>query len=293
MNKTHKMCLPIVLAAVAFTACNSAKIKTPDVPPLALLQGDSLLYVTIPVKMQKSLTVNLIRSMIPSIPEKTAESLAVRCDTLYAGIGSGSDEKRLEVSVKGDFPPLTVNSALSEKNGWTRDFRKYNSNGILPFATAVYSSETMGDTSLAFPTSSILCVSRAIDTMMTRYAPMPETVEGWSGSDWLSDAAGGMRFYINRPARAITALKGTAMEELVEAVYGSVEGDGEDVTVDFFLKVKAVDTTKSSITTGALITLLRISMMKAGVQISQTDDYTIKVAGMKMKASALSSFLGA
>lgn len=293
MKQTNKLCLAAVFAALVFTACNSSKLKVPDVPPLALLQEDSLLYVAVPVKLQKNLTVNLIHSIMPSIPQKTIESLAVRCDTLYAGIGNDSDSKRLEVSVKGDFPPLAINNALSEKNGWTRELRKYDGGALLPFATSVYSSEATGDTAIAFPAQSILCVSRAIDTMLNRYAPMPETVNQWPGSDWLSDASGGMRFYICRPARAITALKGSPMESLVEAVYGSVTGDGEDISVDFFLKVKTPDSSNSSAVTSALITLLRISMMKAGVQISQSDDYTIKVAGMKMKAESLSAFLGA
>lgn len=296
MKRTHKAYPSIIvigIAATLFTACGSTKIKVPDVPPLALLQGDSYLYVAVPVKLQKDLTVNLIHSLMPSIPEATIQKLAVRCDTLYAGIGSADDDKRLEVSVKGDFPVLTVGTAFSEKNGWKHDFRTYNSGNLLPFATAIYSSEATGDVSLAFPTPSLLCVSPAIDNMMTRYAPMPETVEAWPGSSWLEDASGGMRFYISRPARAIPALNGTQFESLVDALYGSVTGDGEDVTLDFFLKIKAADTSKMGIATAALVTLLRISMAKAGVNISQSDDYTIKVAGMKMKSSGLATFLGA
>lgn len=292
MKYTRKICLAL-LAAVIFTACQSAKLKIPDVPPLALLQEDSLLYVAIPVKLQKDLTVTLIQSMMPSIPKATIEKLAVRCDRLYAGIGCDNDSKRLEISVKGDFPALTVGTAFSEKNGWTHEFRTYSGGGLLPFATNIYSSESVGDMALAFPTSSLLCLSRSIDPMMQRYASMIETAPAWPGADWLSDSSGGMRFYVSRPVRAIRALKDTPMESLVEAIYGSVESEGEDVSLDFFLKIKTSDTGTSGLAAGAVVTLLRISLMKAGVSISQSDDYTIKVAGMKMKASALASFLGA
>lgn len=282
-----------LLAASLFTACQSTKVKIPDVPPLALLQSDSLLYVAIPVKVQKDLAVTLIHSVMPSIPEATIEKLAVRCDTLYGGIGSDNEPSRLEIAVKGDFPLLTVGTAFSEKNGWAHELRTYDGGGLLPFATNIYSSESMGDMSLAFPTQSILCASRSIDTMMQRYAPMPEVVEAWPGSEWIGDSAGGMRFYVSRPVRAIKPLQGTPMENLVDAVYGSVEGDGEDVSIDFFLRIKANDASSSSIAASALVTLLRVSLMKAGINISQSDDYTVKVAGMKMKASALAGFLGA
>lgn len=292
MKQTHKVCLALI-AATLFTACQSTKVKVPDVPPLALLQDDSLLYVAIPVKLQKELTVTLIKALLPSISESTIQSLAVRCDTLYGGIGSEDDAKRIEISVKGDFPMLTVGTAFSEKNGWAHEFRTYNGGGLLPFATNIYTSDAVGDMALAFPTSSMLCVSHSIDEMMQRYAPMSEAVPSWAGADWISDSAGGMRFYVKQPVRAIKALKDTPMENLVEAVYGSVEGAGEDITIDFFLKIKTNEAAASSIATGALVTLLRISLMKAGVNISQTDDYTIKVAGMKMKASALAGFLGA
>lgn len=292
MKGKGKMYLFVVAAAVLAVACKTNGAKTPNVPPLALLEGDSLVYVAIPVKLQKDLTVNLIHFMMPSIPESTIEKLAVKCDTLYAGIGSDSNAKQLEVSVKGDFPALTVATAFSKKNGWNSDFRKYDGGGVLPFATAVYSSESVKDVSLAFPSSSILCVSRDVDKMMTRYAPMPETVEGLPCASWLEDSAGGMRFYINQPARALPAIRGTQFESLVDALYGSVTGTGEDVSVDFFLKIKASDASSSNLLTGALVTLLSFSLKKAGVEVSKSDDYTIKVCGMKMKAEGLSSFLG-
>lgn len=276
-------CTGIVLAFV-LAACSSAKMEEAhEVSPLALLDTDSSIYMSIPEAQQET-AVRLMTAAMPALNSADAAKIASRCDVLYAGISTVQDKSRLQLAVRGSFPAIGISASLTEKKGWSKTKKSYDG-GAMPFSTNVYESAAYGGIQLAFPTPDLLCAGSDVDPLLQKFSAMPAGVPELPQFSWIMEPQADIKFYVTEPGQYIQALLGSAVELSVESTYGTlVQAQKQDTFVmDFYVQLKS----SNNLAVLAMLSLVKLSFGMMGADVEQDGDTLIHITGLEVTADQI------
>ncbi|MCR4823191.1 MAG: hypothetical protein K5873_10015 [Treponema sp.] len=108
-----KTAAALLASAVLLSSCKSSPDLAP-VEPLELLDGDSALYLSIPVQANSDFISSAI-SKIAGLTEGDSQKIAERLDMAFLSIKNNGS---FQFSASGNLPVKYAAMALNDKNGW-------------------------------------------------------------------------------------------------------------------------------------------------------------------------------
>lgn len=279
MKKNAFCAVLFVCLAVSLGCKSSGGVQPEPVEPLALLDGDSSIYLSISASKNAALVSKLLCSRISGLSEKDARQIAERTDSLYAGLGTVKDRSRIQVVSDTSVPKIALNSALSKKNGWKKSavtcggfiFEKF--------------TQVSGGFELALSPSGIFCAAQDVAPLLQNCV-LRTVAEDTPWNRWIGAETDEIRFYITKPGQYLRGLIGQTVSG-VDAVYGSLrraeKNQSEIYLMSFYMHL--ADKRGAA----ALRALLGLSFAMAGGSVSQTDDYTLMLSGVEVSVSQIES----
>ncbi len=156
-HKITKLAVSFAAAVCLFgvLSCKSSQFAENDVDPLALLDGDCFLYISIPVQTNKDFSVAAVSKMA-GLNASDSEQVVKRLSNVYVATNLIG---KTQLSAQGAFPQGFLKLALTEKNGWT----------LVPYENRTYYTREKLRLQLSVPSSSVCCVSNDIPAMLDRF----------------------------------------------------------------------------------------------------------------------------
>ncbi len=240
--------IAIVSSVLFFAGCTSSKrASIPEIVPLALLDGECSLYVSIPVSEHRDFVSDMI-SKTTGLSSSDAKTVAGRITALYAGIGLESDSGHLEIAAPGSYPKIMLSIAFGGNSGWEKkSYTAVSSQEAIaagfPNKSDYYLNKSV-PYKLAFPTDKLLLVSPAVSPMIERYARRPDGSDMECAS-WINGQSGNdILFYSGKPGFLITGITGGMGENWFSKIYGRISKvkdskNGESYLLDCTMEVQS------------------------------------------------------
>lgn len=226
-NATYFLVLSFFIALSFCTiGCKSTpKEELPEVHPLALLDEQSSVYVSIPVQKHTQFVADILTSEMTNISKQDALKVANQLEILYAGISTVKDRKRIQIASVGSFPKIALKTILKEKNGWNKNEYTAPSN---PECIAMhypneftFYTRTDTDFELCFPSEKMITVSRAVSPLLDQYALRPTYVEN-DQNKWIAQQSEDVLFFITKPGQYLRGLIGQPIEIGCDFIKGKI-----------------------------------------------------------------------
>lgn len=286
----------LLLCTCMFTSCKTPpvneeeeeEIDLEEVHPLALLQTDASIYVSLPVKENKQLVTDVLLAEMPGMSKNDAATIVNQLDTIYGGLGTIKDRSRLEVAGTGDFPPFALKMVLTEKNGWTKESYEADSNAECkalkyPYKFKYYWRDD-SDFQITFPSKRIVVVGEDLAPALEEYAIRPEMPDT-EYARWITEDDGQVKFYITRPGQYLRQMIGAQINIATNSAYGWIEyvpnkknptAYSGTYSLNFFLTVTKKGQMK------ALVSGIKLAMGMLGGNVEQYNDSTIFISDMEV-----------
>ena len=280
--------LTVFLLLSLFGCASGRGGSIPEISTLAVLDGDSDLYIAVPVKHHRELVVSLVSSQT-GLSEKNASLVAGRMGNLYLGLGCQLDSGRIQISSDGDFPSFAVDMALSEGNGWSKknyvasssdealsagypnQFRYYSGSGV-PYC-------------VSFPTQHEMLVAKDIRPLLENYAlrRSPSELDYARVLNLDENKSNDILFYSSNPSRLASAIIG----DMASSWFVHAEGKlRKSSSGDYLLEADLVlgDRNRKTV----VMTLMAL----AGIPVTSTGETSVYVSGIKINAKKIGGLLG-
>lgn len=274
--------------ATGSTAAGSLFSLNMEINPLYILEDDSSVYLSMDAQKYSSLFNSVLSRIASNLSESDMTSLVGQMGTAYAGIGSEDDAGRLQAVVETSLTSMLLGTMLTEANGW--ESGTYDIGGVLKLPT--YKNTTTGYELSFVPVSTsdaVLCISKDVDTLLENYISLirgQEKAPAWE--DWLEQDPGDLCFYITRPVRYLASLIGQDTDFGAEALYGGIErstDSSDDAVYSLSFSVRLNETRSATV----LRSVLTLSSLLTGMEVEQSDDYTLSLSEIEISESRILS----
>ncbi len=154
-HKITRWAASFAACACLFTACQSSKFVENDVDPLALLDWDCFLYISIPVQANKDFAVSAV-SKLAGLSSSDSQQVVKHLSNVYVATNLIG---KMQLVSSGVFPKNAVKLALNEKSGWSQ----------VPYENRTYFTRQKSRLQFSIPSSNVCCVSNDIPSMLNRF----------------------------------------------------------------------------------------------------------------------------
>ncbi len=231
------------LILFCFSACKSLEQSIPAVDAMAVLEDDSAVYFKIPVAKHSEFAKKLLCSAVPGLTEDNADYLIPKVNTMCAGlgkIGAKSLSSRVQVSVDGYLPPIAVNAALTEKNGWKMKKSSVSAKISGISVPCVYYERKDTDFKLGLASLKNVVFAKDIDPLLKHYSAQLDSLyengtvlqpeKNWTNStyDWMTSSSDNIRFCVLYPQAFIKNLLGVELNFAIANARGTFTEKEED-----------------------------------------------------------------
>jgi len=217
------------LSSLIFFSCKSLP-EVNKIQALDLIDNQSGFYITIPKSAEEDLLKRVLKNNVEGLSQGDLDSIVERIDKVYLGLIKSKKNTSLQLALDGNIPSHFIPKLLNKKRGW--ESRKFSPEA----SKQSYPIYTNNDISLAFPSSTIACMGRDLEGMLSTYdsflsLPLQEgrMLNASSLSDevydYLLNASDEIRFFANKPQSFLTILTGASLDLKLIDVYGSFKTD--------------------------------------------------------------------
>ncbi|MBQ0052434.1 MAG: hypothetical protein KBT11_10295 [Treponema sp.] len=276
LTRLAAVCMAV--AGLFLNSCKSAPVEAP-VDPVELLDDNGAIYLTVPVQPNLDFVTKAIVK-IAKCNSADAEKISKRINNLYIEIGTNGEA---QISGDGDFPSKMLGLVLTEKNGWLKS----------PFQTYSYYTNKKSLHQLSIPSSSVACISRNAEKMLSRYDNIAKDdlhsvqMEGQIYEFLKSNNSKAIQVYAPVPGAFIKTFIGANVNTPVESISGVFTKlpEGNEFGLKIILQMKDPRTVK------AACAALKIALFPVPAKIVQTGSTQITVTDITLTYNELLAFL--
>lgn len=227
MKKLKPILILLNISLILLTGCSSLPVGR-AVDPIELLDNNSAFYIAIPKVADTDLIQRIIKTNVKNLSDSDAETISGKVKKVYCGLNRSRNFLEIQASIDSSVPVTIARKVMNNKNGWTQ--RNYKPESSL-FEYPIYSFQGID---ISFPNSSITCMGRNIEDMLTKYSKLSLLPEDFNQLysdlpqnllDYLKGAENEIRFYAGKPQSFLTILTGTNLDLRLIDVKGSFVTD--------------------------------------------------------------------
>ena len=223
MKKLKTFFVLLLLSLILLAGCKTLPAGR-IVDPIELLDNNSAFYIAIPKAADTVLIERMIQNNVKNLSESDAKLISSKVNKIYCGLNRSRNFLEVQSSIDSAIPLSLIPKVMTKKNGW--QVSKYSPES----STSEYTVYNYENIDITFPNSSITCLGRDIETMLSKYdtlSNMPaENVELYSDLPdelltYLKGAEDEIRFYAGKPQSFLTILTGANLDLRLIDVKGS------------------------------------------------------------------------
>ena len=266
------------LSTVLFSCKTVPQIN--KIQALDLLDNRSGFYIAVPKNADEDLLKRVMLNNVEQLSENDVDSILERIDKVYLGLNKSKKNTTVQLALDGNIPSLFVSKILNKKRGWeSRTFTPAESKNNYQ----IYKNQNI---ELAFPSSTIACTGRDLESMISTYdsyLKITEIVDRLicdsslddEPYDYLLNAADEIRFYANKPQSFLTIITGTSLDLKLLDVYGSFRID-PDFENQYLLNFKFDFKNEKYLKAGKVLLKLAFGLTNSEIENPSSNELIIK-----------------
>lgn len=291
--------LTVLFLTSTFFSCQSTPNPRKDIGVLDVLDGQSAVFLYVPVKTHEKFLKSAIKSFSPDIKDGTCDLIIGRTNEIAVCIGNvSSGEKKspvLQFSAKGSYPEFALKSVFKEQKGWMK--KVFNGvNGDYDY----FESKNPATLELkaAFPGTFALLGNdveneiAAYDLESSDFSENKTAPYNWDESVYkylLSGKNNDIMFYAQDPSIATKAFFGKSIKLGMKSIFGrfyehSKSSDNSKFGIDVYIELSDARTMK------AATALIKLAIFPVAARISAFDSTHILIQDLVVDYSTLLGF---
>lgn len=280
---------------MTLSGCKSAgNLNVPVIEAFDVLEQDSLMYMKIPVQAHKEFSRAFVASAVPQANDTIVNGIVNNIDTLYMGLATNTDKKRMQISASSSITASNLN-LLSKNAGWSKGSVKTDAVTVYP----VYSERQL---ELSQVCKDIIVLSnREVKPLIYTYDSEFKTAlegntinEDWKASDiheFVTDTVNdNIRFYMVKPLSLLTNLLGTSLSTTIFQL-NFVRGEVEKLPNTKYAVTLELDFKQPNLVTRAA-GFVTLALGLTNSQIVMETPTLMKITNIEVSMKQLESMLG-